>query len=160
MKKRVEQDPEGNWWCYYGTRRFRGVRRTCGSCGGEFFSPAHSVGKYCSNKCSAQARPKKGRWIESHGYVDLVMPRDHPFAKAMGRRRKTGNTLQVLEHRLVMAEALGRPLESHETVHHKNGDRRDNRLENLELRQGRHGKGVAHVCLDCGSHNVAARALG
>jgi hypothetical protein len=43
---------------------------------------------------------------------------------------KTG---YIYEHVYVMSEHIGRPLLAHENVHHKNGVRDDNRLENLEL---------------------------
>lgn len=88
-------------------------------------------------------RVKRERVVGSGGYV-LVRDATDKY---------------VMEHRHVMAEALGRPLEAWETVHHIDGDITNNNLANLQLRQGRHGKGIVVRCMDCGSHNVEAAPL-
>lgn len=66
---------------------------------------------------------KGGRKINKKGHV-LVLRKGHPMADKSG---------YVLEHRLVMAEYLGRILSSKEIVHHINGIKTDNRIENLKI---------------------------
>lgn len=68
-----------------------------------------------------------GRHLNTQGYWMVPAPEGHEH------NGMTGGRGYVLEHRLLMAQALGRPLERWEIVHHRNGDRQDNRLTNLEL---------------------------
>jgi transposase-like protein len=90
-------------------------------------------------------RWKGGRIAGPQGYIFVLVGHDDPIGTAM----VTANGY-VLEHRLVMARHLGWPLTSTETVHHKNGKRDDNRIENLELRVGNHGRGATHAhCPTC-----------
>lgn len=71
------------------------------------------------------AKPLRGRKHERKPYIDT-----HGYRCVPNPDRDTGH---VLEHRLVMACHLGRPLTDDELVHHRNGHRSDNRIANLEL---------------------------
>lgn len=98
--------------------------RPCLQCG-KIFRPKWSKTGLCSKRCAGlwSNRKKLGRYRTTKGYI-LVYKPGHPNAGATG---------YVMEHRLVMGASLGRPLGASEVVHHKNGVKDDNRLENLEL---------------------------
>ena len=77
----------------------------------------HSRGR-SRDRCNAW---KGGRRVANNGYVLLYLP-DHPKANSKG---------YVHEHTVVMETFLGKPLPSQAVIHHINGNRADNRLENL-----------------------------
>lgn len=93
-------------------------------------------------------RWKGGRTQSSNdGYWYRYAP-DHPRA-VKGR--------YVLEHRLVMEEAIGRFLTGKEVVHHRNADREDNRIENLELFES-NGKHLRHELSGSEIHKKSVQA--
>lgn len=144
------QDETGQWWYVLSAKkkaRIRGKEKTCLHCRSAFLttpqrerrqSSTGNPASFCSSKCAVQhlgsylaqncigekhRNWKGGRMKVRGGYIEIWCP-DHPNARG-GK--------YVREHRLVMEQKLGRYLTKDEVVHHKNGIRDDNRLENLEL---------------------------
>lgn len=103
--------------------------RKCERCGKTFrYRRTGNAGRYCSRTCyyagdsgNKSAVWKGGRVARSDGYVSVYVKGDD------------GKLRYVPEHRVVMEQHLGRRLHPDENVHHKNGVKDDNRLENLEI---------------------------
>ena len=146
MRPHWEQDATGTWWYYFSRGRRRAIgEAACEECGTTFRfwakATAHNPNRFCSQACGLRSLGNGGRRRTGHGYVYLLQP-DHPSIAH-------SKTKYVAEHRLVMEAHLGRYLKREETVHHRNGIRDDNRIENLELWTGNHGNGVRAEEVGC-----------
>lgn len=129
------------------------TEKSCVFCGDGFTvikSTAHR--KYCSRECRSEhlkeimrghgprKPPVQGtRRKNKTGYIEVYMP-SHPMAKWGG---------WMLEHRLIMSQHLGRTLLGTETVHHIDGVRDNNRVENLRLASPADHVILSRVCSMC-----------
>jgi hypothetical protein len=78
---------------------------------------------------------KNGRYTSKRGYIYITLKPNSKYLpmSQYSRTQAEGSVGYIPEHRYVMAKKLGRCLKSTEHVHHINGDKTDNRVENLEL---------------------------
>jgi len=159
-KGALKQEKDNSWWYYFpcGVRK-QYYERVCPKCSKVDVVDKKHLNKQCKSctlignvlsdntkrkiankakdrKSSKETRIKmsiskkgenhprfKGFVKDSKGYVRIYKP-DHPSATKKG---------YVLEHRLVMESIIGRYLNKDEVVHHINGDKGDNRKNNLWL---------------------------
>lgn len=126
---------------YQGTHKR--IWHACEDCGKErwvYLDKGKPISIRC-HKCASKLQSgenhphwKGGRNSHDAGYITIVLSPDDPYYPMA---RKYAH--QTYEHRLVMARHLGRLLTDNEIVHHLNGLRDDNRIENLILTtKGKH----------------------
>ena len=129
------------------------IKITCDNCKKEFetyacYSKRQRKHCFCSKKCEGEFRSYKNTFQHWKG---------GQIAKSTGYKYITINGKAIEEHRLVMMKHLGRKLNTNEQVHHINGNKLDNRIENLMLltnseHQKLHGskRNKKCICVLCG----------
>lgn len=113
--------------------------------------------KFCSKPCAVKfqiknnPREKQFAWkggesIHKSGYI-MIRLKSNEFPNKIGR--------YVMKHRFIMEEYLGKKISKNQDVHHINGDKQDNRIQNLivltkkEHQNSHHKKYLPRKCFNC-----------
>jgi len=116
----------------------------CNSCSkkGREYSEEHKRKSSLSFRGNKNPNWQGGKY-NCHGYNCIPIYPEDPFYNMSNGKGS------ILEHRLIMAQHLGRRLLKIEHVHHKNGVRNDNRIENLELISPKNHAIYKSMCSHC-----------
>jgi hypothetical protein len=110
----------------WGRRNRKFADRPCDVCG-KMYRPRRAGSRFCSYPCMWSQNGGRNRkdapvwWVNNRGYVEgrVWLP--------------DGTQRRVKQHRYLLEAALGRPLLATEDVHHRDGNKSNNALENLEI---------------------------
>lgn len=92
-----------------------------------------SIKKSCHNR-GINSFKWKGGYISKAGYIMIPIYPDNPYYEtSSGYTRQPGGMRKVRLHRILMASYLGRNLKTEDVVHHRDGNKLNNNIDNLEL---------------------------
>lgn len=133
--------------------KYAGNKKTCPSsktneahwqvkcdCGYVFETPGAFLRHGDIKQCSECKKNIGNKYTNAEGYVYVIVPHGDEIKYTTRPYKHRPN--KIFEHIVIMAQHIGRPIDTRkESIHHKNGNKTDNRIDNLELKALYHGKG-------------------